>query len=177
MSPMILIGVGWLLATLGFGGFLGPLGGPATIAGYGAMAYGLHQIRWRSDWFGRAFWLAVVALVLVGLIVADLILNRAQVYTVVLTQGAIAFSVARGVQACLATSEPPTGKQRALTITGMLVAASLVAIVLLDTVLAAGADLPATPLALVVFVSGLATIVFGVLVLTLNREPALQAEG
>jgi len=176
MSPMILTGAGWLLSALGFGGFLGSLGGPAAIAGYGTMAYGLQQIRWRNDWLGRAFWLAVAALVQLLLLVLGLAFDRAQVYTLTLTQAAIAFSVARGVTGCLMPSAAPTGKLRTLTVTGGVIAVATVILVLGDALVAAGAELPATAVVLLVFVSGLAGILFGGLLLTLNREAALQAE-
>ncbi len=177
MSPMTLTGAGWLLSTLGLGGFLGGFGTYAAVLGYGVMAYGLQQIRWRNDWFGRALWLSVVALVLVLVIVAGLFLDRAQVYTLALTQAAIAFAVARGISGCLVPVGRPTGRMLALTVASVVVAMTTVVIVLLDVLAVAGADLPGTPLAALLFVSGLAGIVFGVLLLTLNREPALQAHG
>lgn len=175
MSPITLAGVGWLLSTLGFGGFLGGFGGLAALLGYGAMAYGLHQIRWRGDWLGRGFWLVVAALVLLLLIIFGLLFDRAQVYTLALTQAAIAFSVARGVRDCLAPAGQATGKLRALTVTSFVIALTTVATVVVDALAVAGVGLPTLPLALLVFASGLGGIVFGGLLLAHTHEPALQA--
>lgn len=174
MSPLNLAGAGWLLSTLGLGGFLGGIGGWIAVLGHGVMAYGLQHIRWRNDWFGRAFWLTVVALVLILTLLFQLFLDRAQIYTLTLTQAAIAFTVARGVSECLVPGRP-TGNMLALTITSVVVTTTTVAIVVLDILVVAGAGLPSTPLAVLLLLSGLSGIVFGVLLLTLSREPALQA--
>ncbi|MBA2549563.1 MAG: hypothetical protein H0V13_00555 [Nocardioidaceae bacterium] len=175
MSPLNLAGAGWLLSTLGLGGFLGGIGGWIAVLGHGVMAYGLQHIRWRNDWFGRAFWLTVVALVLILTLLFQLFLDRAQIYTLTLTQAAIAFTVARGVSERLVPAGRPTGKMLALTITSVVVTTTTVAIVVLDILVVAGAGLPSTPLAVLLLLSGLSGIVFGVLLLTLSREPALQA--
>lgn len=175
MSPMILTGAGWLISTLGLGGFLGGFGHLIAIPGFGVMAYGLQQVRWRHDWFDRAFWLTVVALVLWLVTIVGLILDRAQFYTLSLTQAAIAFTVARGIGGCLVPAGRPSGRLLALTITSIVIAVSTVLIVLLDILAGTGAALPATPVSALLFVSGLAGIVFGGLLLTLNHEPALQA--
>ncbi len=175
MSPMTLTGAGWLLSTLGLG-FLGGISGLiAAVLGYGVMAYGLQQIRRRNDWFGRGFWLTVVALVLILTLLFRLFLDRAQIYTLTLTQAAIAFTVARGISACLVPAGRPTGKMLALTVTTVVVATTTVAIVVLDILVVAGAGLPSMPLAVLLLLSGLAGILFGVLLFTLSREPSLQA--
>lgn len=174
MSPILLTGAGWLLSALGLG-FLGGFGGLAAILGFAVMAYGLQQIRWRDDWFDRAFWLTVVALALWVVTFVGLIFDRSQFYTLSLTQAAIAFATARGIGGCLVPAGGQSRRLLTLSVTSIVIAVSTTVIVLLDVLAVAGTDLPATPVSALLFVSALAGIAFGVLLLTLNREPALQA--
>lgn len=173
MSPIVLTGAGWLLAALGF--FVGGIGGLVALIGFGVMVYGLHSVRWRNDWFGRAFWLTAIALLLL-LTIMFLLYGRAQVYTLTLAQAAIAVCLARGVRECVAPSTEPTGSLRALHLTSLVVAASMTVAVVVDAIALAGAEVSATLVAVLLLVTGLAGIVFGGLLVSLGRAPALQAD-
>lgn len=190
MSPMALIGAGWIVTHLGVYGFLFPL--LATVSWPFALAllvsplgpimaaYGVNQIRWRSDRFTAAFWCAAVSIGLTVPLVGGAGLGWPHYWALSLAQLAFGYTLCSGILAGLRTSSPesPTAAAHVATRVTRLrlaLAAAIGGTLVVDALIRLGAPVPIAVAALVVFLLVGVTIWFAVVLIQLRDDPQLQA--